>query len=175
MLNARRNRNGLNRLRNQDEARDLDCPDRDEFLTQRSQSSLCARVVFFNCRNRHARAGSDSRLPSARCAALSILRGKLRRKRTRNAARTMKFPGLKLCPILGRCRSNADVMAATSLREMRVDQNGNFVAPLCASMYAFALNFFAVDAPDMERTSPKTGRLNQGRSCLPTIAHAIPW
>ena len=35
-------------------------------------------------------------------------------------------------------------------------------------------NFLASDVPVIVRTSPKTGRLNHGRSCLPTIAQAIP-
>jgi hypothetical protein len=41
-------------------------------------------------------------------------------------------------------------------------------------MYSAALNFFAVEAAVMVRTNPKTGLLNHGRSCLPTIAQAIP-
>lgn len=41
-------------------------------------------------------------------------------------------------------------------------------------MYAGASNFFAVEAPVMVRTMPKIGRSNQGRSCLPAIAQAIP-
>jgi len=41
-------------------------------------------------------------------------------------------------------------------------------------MYSSASNFLAVEARDMARTRPKTGRLNQGRSCRPTMAQAIP-
>lgn len=42
------------------------------------------------------------------------------------------------------------------------------------AMYVLASNFFEMDFPVIGRTRPKTGRLNHGRSSLPTIAHAIP-
>jgi hypothetical protein len=41
-------------------------------------------------------------------------------------------------------------------------------------MYFFESNFFPVLSPDIYRINPNTGRSNQGRSCFPTIAHAIP-
>jgi hypothetical protein len=46
-------------------------------------------------------------------------------------------------------------------------------ASICA-MYRLLSNFFDVLLKDIERTWPKTGRSNQGRSCLPTMAQAIP-
>ncbi len=41
-------------------------------------------------------------------------------------------------------------------------------------MYRFESNFRPVEAPDIYRIFPKIGREPQGRSNLPTIAHAIP-
>ena len=81
---------------------------------------------------------------------------------------------LELCLILGRHMRRWDVTTSTQLRSRDAQSlNRSSVFPFCL-IYVLASNFLPIDVPLIGRTSPNTGLLNHGRSCLPTMAQAMP-
>jgi hypothetical protein len=81
---------------------------------------------------------------------------------------------LELCLILGRHMRRWDVTTSTRLRSRDAQSlNRSSVFSFCL-IYVLASNFLAIEVPLIGRTSPNTGLLNHGRSCLPTMAQAMP-
>ena len=82
----------------------------------------------------------------------------------RSASGTVARPGFEKL-VAGLCAGGVGaVLCFDASRLARNGRDWHHLLELCG----------LVDARVIERTTPKIGRSNHGRSCLPTMAHAMP-